>query len=109
MGFLDIPKFQKQITAREIEILALIAEGCSNKEIASRLSITTATARTHLSKIYRKLDVRSRTEAAVKFLRAREEGARDADLISRITNTHLPVPFFKVLSRGREAASRLVD
>ena len=52
-----------------MEILALVAEGCPNKEIASRLSISTATVRTHLMHIYEKLHVRCRTEAAAKYLR----------------------------------------
>lgn len=58
-----------QLSAREMEILALIAEGCPNKEIASRLGISTATVRTHLMHIYEKLHVHCRTEAAAKFLR----------------------------------------
>lgn len=59
-----------QLSAREMEILALLAEGCPNKEIASRLSISSATVRTHLMHIYEKLHVRCRTEAAAKYLRS---------------------------------------
>ncbi len=58
-----------QLSDREMEILALIAEGCPNKEIASRLFISTATVRTHLMHIYEKLHVHCRTEAAAKYLR----------------------------------------
>jgi len=58
-----------QLSSREMEILALVAEGCSNKEIASRLSISSATVRTHLMHIYEKLHVHCRTEAAAKYLR----------------------------------------
>lgn len=58
-----------QLSNREMEILALVAEGCPNKEIASRLSISTATVRTHLMHIYEKLHVHCRTEAAAKYLR----------------------------------------
>ena len=61
----------EKLTKRELEILALLAEGCPNKEIASRLFISTATVRTHLMHIYEKLHVHCRTEAAAKFLRAR--------------------------------------
>ncbi|MGC3959982.1 MAG: LuxR C-terminal-related transcriptional regulator [Verrucomicrobiota bacterium] len=50
-----------------MEILALVAEGCP--KIASRLSISTATVRTHLMHIYEKLHVHCRTEAAAKYLR----------------------------------------
>lgn len=63
------PDGTDQLSGRELEILALIAEGCPNKEIASRLSISTATVRTHLMHIYEKLHVHCRTEAAAKYLR----------------------------------------
>lgn len=59
------------LSARETEILAQLAEGDSNKEIAARLSISVSTVRTHLLHIYEKLHVRGRTEAAAKFLRSR--------------------------------------
>lgn len=58
-----------QLSSREMEILALVAEGCPNKEIAFRLSISAATVRTHLMHIYEKLHVHCRTEAAAKYLR----------------------------------------
>jgi DNA-binding NarL/FixJ family response regulator len=58
-----------QLSNRELEILALIAEGCPNKEIATRLFISTGTVRTHLMHIYEKLHVHCRTEAAAKYLR----------------------------------------
>jgi len=64
-----------QLSARESEILALLAEGLPNKQIGARLAISSATVRTHLMHIYKKLDVHCRTEAAAKFLRA---GAKDA-------------------------------
>jgi DNA-binding NarL/FixJ family response regulator len=59
----------EQLSAREMEILALLAEGLSNKEIGARLHISFATVRTHLMHIYDKLHVRCRTEAAAKYLR----------------------------------------
>jgi DNA-binding NarL/FixJ family response regulator len=73
-AFADTPQIPAgegtdQLSARELEILARIAEGCPNKEIASRLSISIATVRTHLMHIYEKLHVHCRTEAAVKYLR----------------------------------------
>lgn len=58
-----------RLSDREMEILALIAEGCSNKEIASRLELCSGTVRTHLMHIYRKLHVHCRTEAATRYLR----------------------------------------
>ena len=62
-----------QLSARELEILALLAEGFANKEIAVRLSISNATVRTHLMHIYEKLHVRCRTEAAAKYLRSQSD------------------------------------
>jgi len=59
-----------QLSARESEILALLAEGLSNKEIGSQLNISFTTVRTHLMHIYEKLHVRCRTEAAAKYLRS---------------------------------------
>ena len=61
------------LSARELELLELLAKGFSNKEIASTLSISTGTVRTHLMHIYEKLHVRCRTEAAAKYLRSRSD------------------------------------
>ena len=75
-SFMESPKVSDangtdQLSARELEILALVAEGCPNKEIAARLYISNATVRTHLMHIYEKLHVRCRTEAAAKYLRSK--------------------------------------
>ena len=56
------------LTERERELLALLARGKHYKEIATRLDISTDTVRSHIRRIYRKLQVHSRTEATVKFL-----------------------------------------
>lgn len=56
------------LSQRETSVAQLIAEGLANKEIADRLGISTETVRGHLKNIYEKLHVRSRTEAAVKYL-----------------------------------------
>jgi two-component system NarL family response regulator len=53
------------LTQREQEILALIAAGKSNQEIAQRLHIATGTVRVHVHAILQKLEVRDRTQAAV--------------------------------------------
>ena len=57
-----------RLSQRETDVAQLIAEGLANKEIADRLGISTETVRGHLKNIYEKLHVRSRTEAAVKYL-----------------------------------------
>ncbi|MGH8260365.1 MAG: response regulator [Steroidobacteraceae bacterium] len=51
------------LTQRELDVLQLLAEGRSNKDIARRLSITEGTAKTHVKAILTKLDAISRTEA----------------------------------------------
>jgi len=61
---------KERLSAREMEILALLAEGLSNKEIGVRLDITAGTVRAHLMRIYDTLHVRCRTEAAVEYLRS---------------------------------------
>jgi len=55
------------LTAREREVLELVANGFINKEIADRLGVSVEGVRWHLKRIYVKLHVRSRTEAALKF------------------------------------------
>ena len=59
------------LTARELEILELLTEGLSNKEIAQKTRIAVGTVRNHLQNIFKKLHVRCRTEAAARYLRAR--------------------------------------
>jgi DNA-binding CsgD family transcriptional regulator len=51
------------ITPRELEILVLIAEGLSNREIAGRLFVSENTVKTHSSRLFEKLDARRRTQA----------------------------------------------
>ena len=60
-------KPQENLTTREIEILAHLAEGLQNKELAHILNITEGTVEQHLKRIYKKLDVTNRTEAAKQF------------------------------------------
>src|SRR5437763_236412 len=58
------------LTPRESEILALLSEGLSNKEIADRVNISYDTVRAHLRHIYEKLHVRGRTEAVKMYLKS---------------------------------------
>jgi len=60
---------EEKLSAREEEILHLLAKGYRYKEIADALSISFETVRSHLKNIYDKLHVHSRTEAVVKYLR----------------------------------------
>ena len=57
------------LSEREIEVLSLIAEGTSNKEIARDLCISQSTVKTHIQSIFQKLDVNDRTEAVTKAIR----------------------------------------
>ena len=56
---------REPLTDREREVLALVAKGHANKEIAALLDITERTARTHVSNILGKLELASRTQAAL--------------------------------------------
>lgn len=57
------------LTDRETEVLRLLAEGLTNEELADRLYISKATARTHVSNILAKLNLANRTQAALYALR----------------------------------------
>jgi DNA-binding NarL/FixJ family response regulator len=59
------------LTEREREVLKLITQGQNNGEIASTLSISLNTVKTHLKNIFQKLDVEDRTSAALKALKER--------------------------------------
>jgi LuxR family maltose regulon positive regulatory protein len=54
------------LTARELEVLELMAQGRTNKEIAQQLVVAPGTVKAHSASIYRKLDVANRTEAAAR-------------------------------------------
>lgn len=76
MDFFNVPASEPpqafpELTEREHEILALIAQGSSNHEIAQQLNISLKTVRNHVSNIYNKMQVTDRVQAV---LRAREAG-----------------------------------
>lgn len=58
-----------QLTARELEVLELMAEGLSNAAIAAELVVAPGTVKAHVSRILRKLDVSSRAQAISRYLR----------------------------------------
>ena len=60
----------EDLTARELQVLQLAADGLSNKEIATRLTISEKTAKNHVANIFAKLQVNDRTQAVVYALRA---------------------------------------
>ncbi|MCB0009893.1 MAG: response regulator transcription factor, partial [Anaerolineales bacterium] len=64
------PPTAAPLTAREVEVLQLVAQGLANQEIADQLVIGEATVRSHVSNILSKLHLASRTQAALYALRA---------------------------------------
>lgn len=65
----DAETIVEDLTRRELDVLQLLAEGFSNKEIAERLGITDHTVKFHVTTILSKLDAHSRTEAVTKAAR----------------------------------------
>lgn len=66
------PKFlDAQLSTREAEVLKFLSRGFSNKEIADQVELSVETVRTYLKSIYKKLHVRSRTEAVLRYTPSR--------------------------------------
>lgn len=63
----DIP--EHDLSERELEVLRVVATGCSTPEVADHLFISQKTVKNHLASIYAKLDARDRTEAVIKGIR----------------------------------------
>jgi NarL family two-component system response regulator LiaR len=76
------PPTPEPLTEREVEVLRLVARGQSNQEIADQLVISEATVRTHVSNILGKLQLASRTQAALHALREGLASLDDADEVS---------------------------
>lgn len=64
-----LPQSRRGLTSREVEVLQLLAAGLDNRAIASRLQLSKHTVKFHLSSIFSKLNVSSRTEAVTVGLR----------------------------------------
>ncbi|MBB6409787.1 response regulator [Mesorhizobium sangaii] len=62
----------RQLTERQAEILRLVAEGLSNKEVALRLELQEKTVKHHMTGVLSKLNVRNRTEAALMMRESRD-------------------------------------
>lgn len=61
----------KTLSARELQVLDLLVQGCYYLEISDRLKISYATVHTHVRHIYKKFQVHSRGQAAAKFIHHR--------------------------------------
>lgn len=66
----DDSQLPEPLTAREVEVLELVAEGCSNKGIAERLGISDQTVKFHLASITGKLGASNRTDAVRRAVHA---------------------------------------
>jgi DNA-binding NarL/FixJ family response regulator len=60
-----MPRLDAILTEREPEVMTLVAAGLSNDEIAERLVVSPATAKTHVSRVIGKLDARDRAQVVV--------------------------------------------
>jgi DNA-binding NarL/FixJ family response regulator len=79
------------LTDREWQVLAFVAQGQRNKEIANHLCVSENTVKTHLATIYKKLRVTTRLEAALHFFHdARRNGHPPAPDLKRLGLTHRP-------------------
>lgn len=65
----DTPTQSYGLTGREIEVIGLVTEGCSNKEVAARLNITEDTVKRHLTNVFDKVGMSTRLELALFALK----------------------------------------
>jgi two-component system, NarL family, response regulator LiaR len=79
MQAVSAPESPEELTEREIEVLRLLAQGQSNKQIARNLQIGEKTVKTHVSNILGKLGVQSRTQATLYAIRIGLVSASPAD------------------------------
>jgi len=66
------PKKPKDISRREREVIDLVCKGCTNKEIASNLSLSEQTVKAHISRIFRKFNVSNRSQLVALFMKSQE-------------------------------------
>ncbi|HEV1997401.1 MAG TPA: response regulator transcription factor [Candidatus Dormibacteraeota bacterium] len=65
LGARNRPRSEEALTPREEEVLSLVGEGLANKQIAKRLGISEKTVKAHLTSVFQRIGVESRTEAAL--------------------------------------------
>lgn len=80
----DLYSTNGPLSPREMEVLLLMAEGKSNQEIADGLFVSANTVKTHLARIYEKLEVKRRTEAVSK--------ARKLGIFEKVNGTNTVIP-----------------
>jgi two-component system, NarL family, response regulator LiaR len=66
----DLPSAPESLTEREKEVLVFVARGMNNREVAGKLFLSEKTVKTHVANILQKLNVKSRTQAALYAMRA---------------------------------------
>jgi two-component system nitrate/nitrite response regulator NarL len=94
-----------QLSRRELEILALLADGRSNKEIATSLSLSANTVRAHLANLYRKIQVTSRLEAALYYFeRLRHNGSLRTPFSRQHPEESASSPGADLKDRGRKTS-----
>jgi DNA-binding CsgD family transcriptional regulator len=107
------PKRERSVSRREREVLALMARGFTNKEIARVLVVTDATIKCHVGQILAKLDARNRTHA-VAIWRTMPEGGRAEDLATSLIDralatTRRPREFQWLRAKQTEAKTNPYD
>ena len=59
---------ENRLTPKEKEVIVELSKGQSNLEIADKLNVSVNTIRTHLSRCYKKVNVKNRTELVIKYI-----------------------------------------
>jgi DNA-binding NarL/FixJ family response regulator len=78
-NFSDVAEPFSQLSAREKQVVTLVCNGFSNREIAEKLGVTEGTVKGHLHSIYEQLGVRSRIELMIALVRPQQSEVRQAD------------------------------
>jgi DNA-binding NarL/FixJ family response regulator len=89
-GRVQAPDATDVLTARELQIAVLIAQGFDRKGVGRRLGISTATVATHLTRVYSKLGVRRRSTLAARIAGTVARHRRPADPAYSADRTLLP-------------------